>query len=631
MNTNFKRLVLTTIYCFTFAAIVVALMMLSFPVSPVQAQTLYVYNRNLAWQWIYDNRGPNPPPTCTLLQTPDPLNNCRGYPSNYIAGMLYAGGIFNIADPTGDIYDIDQLSRIVAWMNNNPNAWMPVLDQSQLRRGDFVLFTDDDPSLVAWNLASYGNGAVVITDDGQRFAGWNYDVWDVNLGYAMVKEDQVSSYAYPFFVHVLLDLTASVGNYVWEDTIPNGFQDPSELGVPNIPINLYRADNTLVAQTTTDNIGFYTFNFILSNETAEYYLAVDRNDLLSRGYDLTTQNQDQPLANDSADSDFDQLTGRTGALTFPATPFRVRPNEDLGLIKIPDCETPQDIVLIMDGSGSITPENFALMKEFMSNIVRAFEISSDQTRLGVVQLNATSVTRIEISLATYNDADQLIDAILAIPRRFRSDGTTGSNISRSLILARSDLISNKRAGVLGTVILISDGGYTEKSYSPNPASAAASVRGQGIPIFMVKFTLPPTDPYYDEAERWSPLIPSEPLDFYYYRDIGDQSDLITKLPRIVQFICQPPAFGPQRNYFTTHTPTLTWNRTNQSQGYSIQIDDSSDFATPILTDDTIPSNQLEYTTPWLDNGMYYWRIQSKGANGLWSIWSIADSFVIDAP
>ncbi|MFZ1257105.1 MAG: SdrD B-like domain-containing protein [Saprospiraceae bacterium] len=51
-----------------------------------------------------------------------------------------------------------------------------------------------------------------------------------------------------------------LGDFVWLDLNDNGIQDPLELGVPDIKINLYNDEGILVRKDTTDANGFYEFD-----------------------------------------------------------------------------------------------------------------------------------------------------------------------------------------------------------------------------------------------------------------------------------------------------------------------------------------------------------------------------------
>lgn len=85
---------------------------------------------------------------------------------------------------------------------------------------------------------------------------------------------------------------------------------------------------------------------------------------------------------------------------------------------------------------------------------------------------------------------------------------------------------------------------------------------------------------------------------------------------------------PQRNYFTTNTPTLTWNRVTFATTYTVQVAKTNTFAAGTIVFTTpINASQLSFQTPHLDNGTYYWRVSANGG----ATWSTSDSFVVNKP
>jgi protocatechuate 3,4-dioxygenase beta subunit len=58
---------------------------------------------------------------------------------------------------------------------------------------------------------------------------------------------------------------AAVGNFVWQDNNGNGIQDPGELGVPNVTVNLL-SNGVVVGTTTTNNFGEYSFTGLLPGQ-----------------------------------------------------------------------------------------------------------------------------------------------------------------------------------------------------------------------------------------------------------------------------------------------------------------------------------------------------------------------------
>ncbi|NJN34723.1 MAG: hypothetical protein HC817_11200, partial [Saprospiraceae bacterium] len=89
---------------------------------------------------------------------------------------------------------------------------------------------------------------------------------------------------------------ASVGNFVWDDVNRDGVQNAQEIGVPNVVVQLYKSDNTLVATDTTDAAGKYLFTSLDAND---YYIKFDTASF-PHMYLLSPQNA---ILNDSLDSD----------------------------------------------------------------------------------------------------------------------------------------------------------------------------------------------------------------------------------------------------------------------------------------------------------------------------------------
>ncbi|MBX9583903.1 MAG: carboxypeptidase regulatory-like domain-containing protein [Gemmataceae bacterium] len=111
--------------------------------------------------------------------------------------------------------------------------------------------------------------------------------------------------------------TASVGNRVWRDTVPNGLQDAGELGVAGVVVRLYTSADQFVAETVTDANGVYTF----SGLPAGQYFVIFSPDSFS-----TFAARD--AGSDTVDSDAD-ASGRTALFTLVAG--QVRTDVDAGL------------------------------------------------------------------------------------------------------------------------------------------------------------------------------------------------------------------------------------------------------------------------------------------------------------
>ncbi|MEP6987256.1 MAG: hypothetical protein ABI970_16755, partial [Chloroflexota bacterium] len=86
---------------------------------------------------------------------------------------------------------------------------------------------------------------------------------------------------------------------------------------------------------------------------------------------------------------------------------------------------------------------------------------------------------------------------------------------------------------------------------------------------------------------------------------------------------------PKRNFYTTHTPILTWNQVTWATGYKIQISTDQNFTPALTFTKSLLATTLTFTTDPLANGTYYWRVMALG--GTVSNWSIIGSFVISSP
>lgn len=98
----------------------------------------------------------------------------------------------------------------------------------------------------------------------------------------------------------------SVSDFVWEDANQNGIQDAGEAGLAGVTVNLYDSADNLIATTTTDASGFYSFTGL---DPGDYYVEF----VAPAGYSLTPQDQG---VDDTTDSDANVTTGQTAIFTI---------------------------------------------------------------------------------------------------------------------------------------------------------------------------------------------------------------------------------------------------------------------------------------------------------------------------
>ncbi|MGB9911096.1 MAG: LamG-like jellyroll fold domain-containing protein, partial [Microgenomates group bacterium] len=97
------------------------------------------------------------------------------------------------------------------------------------------------------------------------------------------------------------------------------------------------------------------------------------------------------------------------------------------------------------------------------------------------------------------------------------------------------------------------------------------------------------------------------------------------------------------SWTTDNTPTLQFDLSDPDSGdiirYQIQIDDNSDFSSPVVNfieenGSSTPRNNVTFTSPVLSDGYYYWRVRAIDGKDTESDWAVANNgeiaFKVDA-
>ncbi|XP_054846903.1 collagen alpha-4(VI) chain-like [Eublepharis macularius] len=132
-----------------------------------------------------------------------------------------------------------------------------------------------------------------------------------------------------------------------------------------------------------------------------------------------------------------------------------------------------DIYFLIDGSGSIFPNNFKDMKRFMNEMVNMFQVGANRVRFGVVQYESEPKT--EFAIGWYNTRTQLKKAIEAIQQ---SGG--GTETGKALKYMKSLFQKASRDNVAKFLILVTDGESQDEVIKP-----AVELRKEGIMIYAI--------------------------------------------------------------------------------------------------------------------------------------------------
>jgi len=134
----------------------------------------------------------------------------------------------------------------------------------------------------------------------------------------------------------------------------------------------------------------------------------------------------------------------------------------------------QDVVFVIDTSGSIGSTRFQLIREFTANITTELIRNSPRSAVGVILFASTAYIR--FTLQTYTSLNSLLSAINNLPY---SDGSS-TDTDEALAL----LLSTAQNGVLGlrndsskVAVVITDGKSSDRSAT---LSAAAALHASNI-------------------------------------------------------------------------------------------------------------------------------------------------------
>ncbi|KAJ8353811.1 hypothetical protein SKAU_G00213780 [Synaphobranchus kaupii] len=199
-------------------------------------------------------------------------------------------------------------------------------------------------------------------------------------------------------------------------------------------------------------------------------------------------------------------------------------SEDLNEISGADqfvCTTPAiaDIVILVDGSWSIGRINFRLVRMFLENLVNAFSVGINNTRVGLAQYSGDP--RIEWHLNAFTTKDSVIDAVKNLPYK---GGNTLTGLALTYILENSfKPESGSRSNVPKIGILITDGKSQDDVIPP-----AESLRNAGIELFAIGVK------NADENELKS--IASEPDGTHVY-NVADFSVMSSIVEGLTKTVC----------------------------------------------------------------------------------------------
>ena len=158
-------------------------------------------------------------------------------------------------------------------------------------------------------------------DGGLTFSPDNFFV-DLTAGNYVVVVSDAGGCQMTTMANIALPICGgSVGDFIFEDTDGDGFQDLDEVGVPGVRIELYNDRDILLDITFSDDDGRYIFDDV---PPGDYYIRIDSPD----GFLTTDAHQSD---NTSTDSDVDNSNGTGTTAVFTLQPGEDKTSVDVGI------------------------------------------------------------------------------------------------------------------------------------------------------------------------------------------------------------------------------------------------------------------------------------------------------------
>uniref|UniRef100_A0A3B4FDQ5 Collagen alpha-1(XXVIII) chain n=1 Tax=Pundamilia nyererei TaxID=303518 RepID=A0A3B4FDQ5_9CICH len=227
------------------------------------------------------------------------------------------------------------------------------------------------------------------------------------------------------------------------------------------------------------------------------------------------------------------IKGTKGDMGDPGVPGEMR-EEIIKLIKeICGCgikckERPMELVFVIDSSESVGPENFEIIKDFVTRLVDRTTVGRNATRIGLVLYSLD--VHLEFNLARYiskQDIKQTIRKML-----YMGEGTyTGTAIRK----ATQEAFFSARPGVRKVAIVITDG-QTDKREPVKLDVAVREAHAANIEMYALGI-VNSSDPTQAEFLQELNLIASDPDSEHVYL-IDDFNTLTALESKLVSQFCE---------------------------------------------------------------------------------------------
>uniref|UniRef100_A0A8C6Q656 Collagen, type XXVIII, alpha 2a n=1 Tax=Nothobranchius furzeri TaxID=105023 RepID=A0A8C6Q656_NOTFU len=208
-------------------------------------------------------------------------------------------------------------------------------------------------------------------------------------------------------------------------------------------------------------------------------------------------------------------------------------------------ERPMELVFVIDSSESVGPENFGIIKDFVTRLVDRTTVGRNATRIGLVLYSLD--VHLEFNLTRYVSKEDVKQAIRKMP--YMGEGTyTGTAIRK----ATQGAFFSARPGVRKVAIVITDG-QTDKREPVKLDMAVREAHAANIEMYALGI-VNSSDPTQAEFLREINLIASDPDSEHMFL-IDDFNTLPALESKLVSQFCEDENGALIYN----HIPTGPWN------------------------------------------------------------------------
>ncbi|XP_061571724.1 collagen alpha-1(XXVIII) chain-like [Cololabis saira] len=191
-------------------------------------------------------------------------------------------------------------------------------------------------------------------------------------------------------------------------------------------------------------------------------------------------------------------------------------------------ERPMELVFVVDSSESVGPENYEIIKDFVTALVDRVTVGRNATRIGLILYSLE--VRLVFNLARYSSKEEIKQAIRNIP--YLGEGTyTGTAIRK----ATQEAFYSSRSGVSKVAIVITDG-QTDRREPVKLDLAVREAHAANIEMFALGI-VNSSDPTQAEFLRELNLIASDPDSEHMFL-IDDFNTLPALESKLVSQFCE---------------------------------------------------------------------------------------------